>query len=68
MSKEIFKYGHHVTKEMIDEVLNDIYKSKVNREREFKFRVFFNNQKQADDWMKMFNNLLKEEIKNKYNE
>ncbi len=65
--KELSKYGH-ITKEMIEEVCNDIFKSKVKKERDFTFHVFFNNQKEADDWMNNFNNILKEEIKTKYNE
>lgn len=57
------KYGC-ITKEKIEEIVNDIIVHTKDKERDFKFRVYFSNQKQADDWMEMFNNLLKEEIKN----
>lgn len=68
MDKKPFEYGNHVTKDMIEEVLNDIVVHKKDKKRDFTFRVFFNNQKEADDWMEMFNKLIKEEIKIMNNE
>ena len=66
-NKELSKYGH-ITKEKLEEVLNEIHNKKVVKDRDLKLTVFFNNQYKADNWMKMFNNLLMEEFKEKYNE
>lgn len=55
-----------ITKELIESVLNDI--TPKNKDRNFKFRVMFNNEEEANTWMRMFNNLLKEEANKQYNE
>jgi hypothetical protein len=48
-----------ITKELIESVLNDI--TPKNKDRQFKAWVMFNNEEEAEAWLRMFNNLLKEE-------
>ena len=66
-NKDSSKYGN-LTKELLDEVLNDISKSKVNKDRNFKFRVSFTDEKQAENWMNWFDGLIKEEFNKTQNE
>lgn len=65
---ELYNYNKPITRELIEEVLNDISKSKINKERDFKLYVYFNSQKQADRWMEMFDNAVREEINKLKNE
>ena len=58
---ELFDYGSF-TIEKLEEITNEIYKERVQKDRNFKLHVYFNNQKEADSWMKMFNDLCQEEL------
>jgi len=66
-NKEQSKYGC-ITRKQIKDTVTKVFNEKSVKDRNFKFYVYFNNQKEADNWMEMFNNICKEEIKKIYNE
>lgn len=49
-----------ITKEIIEEVLNDI--TPKNKDRQFKMWVMVNNKEEAEQWIKNFNDLMKQEV------
>ena len=55
-----------VSKELIETVLNDISSNTNKSDRKFKAFVYFNNEEEAQEWLKYFNNLRVEELNKKY--
>ena len=55
-----------VSKELIETVLNDISSNTNKSDRKFKAFVYFNNEEEAQEWLKYFNNLCVEELNKKY--
>ena len=55
-----------VSKELKETVLNDISSNTNKSNRKFKAFVYFNNEEEAQEWLKYFNNLCVEELNKKY--
>jgi hypothetical protein len=55
-----------ISKELIEIVLNDISSNTNKSNRKFKAFVYFNNEEEAQEWLKYFNNLCIEELNKKY--
>lgn len=52
-----------ITKEDISKIVNDIYnKTTEVKDRKFNMKICVNNQEQADNWIKNFDNLMKKEF------
>lgn len=51
-----------ITKESIKLALKDISSNTNKSDRKFKAFVYFNNEEEAQEWLKYFDNLCKEEL------